>query len=505
MDGIRSEASKFTVLNSSISIIQPDISELDLSMYHIINIGQLLVAISLPLLLLSNCSTLESRHPNVGSALNTWPHPDRKKRNENYVKGLPYHLPTTHLKVTLETKEASGKKNSTIQLTPTIVPDPSRRFVLKRSPNLIFERTHNFSLEDGLLTSVATTDVSKLGDSVREVASLILSIGAGSPIQVPRPLSSMSASEIAEAADLGLASTSFYPTGEEITQILAMIPLGKQEYSVPLAEGFDYPVPGTQDILRLVAHSLGDSIPYDHLPTFLNRPTGTAKAILARTLTTQQVKAELQISLSALNQWRLERDEAVKAQIQSTIKRLEAAEAPLKTRDEHLTALVKDTDGRGLMSEPSPFTVRLLAAEEKKSTNSLALEAAKAALQSIEKNIKAHEGKKRGYLTVRTVTQPMLVTDDLHTYAVPIESALLGTTSNTVTLNKGIVTAVAATEPSLLYEFVKIPADIVRSAVGLSTTKANNEAAALEAQTKLIEAKAKLKSAESGEAKPENE
>ena len=456
------------------------------------------------------CASVETRQPNVANQLSSWPNPDALGRRETFVKGLPYHLPTTQLGITLRTT-ASGteqQKVTKIDVDSELIPDPDKRFVLRSSNNLIFSRTHNLIVNNGLLTKVHTNDVSKLGDAIGKAAETALTLATGKPATVDIS-SSTKDFDGNNNSPINLPSASTYPTEAEIEKILQMIPLGEQKYSMPLHGQLNESVPGTRDILKLSARVEG-ARSGDHQPSWRRPDDGLAKAILVRTLISRNVVLELRVSMVALNALRREEADAEinkrRAQLPGfNILKNQQTEA----RNYHAEQIAKWRVELQPANKPSSERTKWLNAriqEREKSQidlrASIRTNAEKLAL--LENTIDQAERYKRklygkGYKTIRTTKLPVFVTDDTHTYAIPVESAFLGQTNNDLTLANGVVTNISRTEPALLYEIVKVPADIVRSAIGVSTTRAAAQEKAIKQEIDLLKAKADLERAKAGD------
>lgn len=105
-----------------------------------------------------------------------------ERASENAAGGVPYMLPKSlmTLQVTVAKDEAGNFKDMQMTLEPELVPDASQIFYLEPKFNPLYESNHVFTLENGLLNTVSTTDTGVAGDVLVSLVDSAINVAKAS-------------------------------------------------------------------------------------------------------------------------------------------------------------------------------------------------------------------------------------------------------------------------------------------------------------------------------------
>ena len=159
--------------------------------------------------------------------------------------GVPYVLPTSVMAVEIEVLRNAENEFQDVRfrLAPRLVPDPeSGIYYLSSNLNMVFQSDHDITVNNGLLTSVNTTDVGTTGDVLLSI------VNSGINLYKFRSVSGLAQSETANP----LLTAHPSPTPEEIQHVLGLIQGDKMAFNYHPRNGLlRQDLPGTDGVLFL--------------------------------------------------------------------------------------------------------------------------------------------------------------------------------------------------------------------------------------------------------------
>jgi hypothetical protein len=372
-------------------------------------------------------------------------------------EGFPYYLPKSFIKLTIESKKDSdGKHEELLVATNTeLVADSGLKVMLNSAKGPWSATKHTFTSDIGLLTSVATEDDGKVGEVIEMLAGIGISALKFNMADL-HIFEAMSKKQ--QAMEEGCTETDPLlcpdPTPSEIRDLLNLVQSGKHELIFEHKSVRAVPLPGTANIIIVgidpepTAPQIRAQATIDLQQLLLEPYDG----ILSRTLEPQITKVAFHINYPEffryrLNIWTVKKKKAEK-NLKENAKEIAEVEGYLenstgKDRENYtkkLEGLKKDSNKQKKISKQAD----------------LVTSKAREFFDSSDKLEPYH---------LETQEFVLQVPDYSPVVKIPIRSASLGKSKNTISLYKGIVTEQATEHPSQILEIIKIPARVAEAII----------------------------------------
>lgn len=366
------------------------------------------------------------------------------------IEGIVYHLPTSYLKVSIESKKDAKGNHSELVVAagPEIVPDTKARLTLKPSGNELFARNHTFTVTNGLLSSVAIEDEGKIGEIIAALATIAMNVmkfGALPPVSL-RP----------SAGPVGRETET--PLNEEIMAALSSIAPGRHDFLFKLTSKSELTdLPGTAKLLGFDA-GIEDWTSCQQIGEQELKGAGlnNYKGIATRVLEPYRVKISLKLKLPVLYSNR----------IAALNQKIEDLDKVIKQMNEEIPDLKRKRD-----NAPAGSAQRLdLEAKIEKGEKTLkeSEQDKNNATQRLSDNKRFLEGTPANKpYEIANQASSILIPDCSPIVKIPLTRAPLGKTKLSLTLNQGILTDYHAEHPSTTLEIVKVPLNISEALVKL--------------------------------------
>lgn len=366
--------------------------------------------------------------------------------SDSTIEGMVYHLPSSYLKVGIESKKDDKGNHSelVVATSPEIVPDKNARLKLKTSNNGLFTQNHTFTFTNGLLSTVVTDDEGKSGEIVSSLATVGINI-----IKFAALPSTPKGLEVTREFE------SWTPTNEEITAALASIAPGRQEFLFRLTrKSAKIDLPGTAKLVVLSTE----------IPELPEAPQTTISAdtfkeyegIATRILEPYQVNIVVDLNLAVLYANRIDSLAQKIDDLKKTIGKTTKDVDDLKQKLTKLpTGSAEAVDLKGKIA-----TTEKTLNDSKKGCDE--------ATRRREKNEVFLEGPHANEVyKIANQSALILIPNFSPTVKIPLKCAPLGKTKLTLTLDHGILTDYHEEYPSTSLEIVKIPLNITEAIIKL--------------------------------------
>lgn len=365
------------------------------------------------------------------------------------LTGIIYHLPASMLKMTIESKRDSKNNFSelAVGIGPELIPDKQARFVLTESQNELFSRNHSFTFTNGLLSTVSVEDEGKGGEIAESLASIAMNILSFGALPAGAPA----------APAAGSDHDDILPTPEEIIEAFSGMGPGRNEFLHPLTNSVEYfPVPGSGGLvfMRASVEGLpGAKTPQGSPPRSSDLPV-PFDGILVRILEPYPAKVTVGIKQHAVYQKRISKyGQIITDQTKSK-----------KTLGEELADVNKRLG-------TAPNDQMLI---DRKKLLEKSISKAEDAIADATVRKSGNEGflkavPEREIYAVASQATVIHVPDHSPLVGIPLNRAPLGKTKYALQLDRGVLTAYSANQPSAALEIVKVPLKISEAVVSLPT------------------------------------